>query len=58
MTNKKHMGVYRFLYLKNLTAKKIIALGGINYKNIKKLRMINCSSFASISLINSMHRHK
>ena len=58
MTNKKHMGIYRFLYLKNLTTKKIIALGGINYKNIKKLKMIKCSRFASISLISNIYRNK
>ena len=58
MMNKKHMGIYRFLYLKNLTTKKIIALGGINYKNIKKLKMIKCNRFASISLISNIYKNK
>ena len=37
-----------------LTNKKIIALGGINQKNLKKVRMLNCYGFASISHINNL----
>ncbi len=54
MKQKKYIGIYKFLKLKNLTKKKVIALGGINHKNIKKLKMINCYGFASISLINTL----
>ena len=54
MKKKKHMEIYRFLLLQNLTKKKIIALGGIRYKNVKKLKMVKCYGFASISLINSL----
>lgn len=35
----------------NNTKKKYIALGGINHFNIKKLKMLNCIGFASISYI-------
>lgn len=53
MRKKKNLGIYKFLFLKNLTDKKIVALGGINQQNIKNLKMINCYGFASISLINN-----
>jgi len=48
---KKFLGVSRFKFLANQTKQKVIALGGINEKNIKKLNLINCYGFASISLI-------
>ena len=32
-----------------MTKKKIIALGGINKENIRKIKMMNCSGFAGIS---------
>ena len=35
----------------NNPKKKYIALGGINHFNIKKLKMLNCIGFASISYI-------
>ena len=34
-----------------LTNRKIVALGGINNNNIKKLKLVNCSRFAYISNI-------
>ena len=33
--NKKCLGIYKFLRLKNLTRKKMICLGGINSRNLK-----------------------
>jgi len=33
----------------NLTKKKIVALGGISKKNIRKLKLLNVSEFAGIS---------
>ena len=48
---KKFLGVYQYKHLSNLTNKKTVALGGINYKNFKKLKLIKCEFFASISLI-------
>jgi thiamine-phosphate pyrophosphorylase len=53
---KKNIGIYKFLLLTKLTKKKIIALGGINQKNFKKVKMINCYGFASISHINNLIR--
>jgi len=47
--NKNYLGSYRFKLLSNLTKKKIIALGGISEKNLKKLNFLNLSGFAAIS---------
>ena len=48
---KKFLGVYQYKHLSNLTNKKTVALGGINYKNFNKLKLLKCEFFASISLI-------
>ena len=48
--NKNYLGINRFKLLSNLTHKKIIALGGISSKNLKKLRLVNCFGYAGISL--------
>ena len=47
--NKNYLGIYRFKKLKNLTKKNIIALGGITKNNKKKIKMVNCESFAGIT---------
>ena len=48
--NKNYLGLYKFKILKNYTKKKIVALGGISKKNVKKIKLINkISSFAGIS---------
>lgn len=47
--NKNYLGLYRFNALKNVTKNKVIALGGINNLNKKKLKLINCFNFAGIS---------
>ena len=47
--NKNYLGINKFKLLSNLTNKKIIALGGISKKNIKKLKLVNCFGFAGIS---------
>ena len=47
--NKNYLGINKFKILKKLTKKEIIALGGISTKNIKKLNLVNCFSFAGIS---------
>ena len=46
--NKNYLGIYRFINLKKLTKTNVIALGGINNNNIKKLSLINCDGFAAI----------
>ena len=47
--NKNYLGVNKFKLLTKLTKTKIIALGGISAKNLKKLKLINCFGFAGIS---------
>jgi thiamine-phosphate pyrophosphorylase len=47
--NKNYLGINKFKLLSNLTKKKIIVLGGITKKNIKKLKLLNCIGFAGIS---------
>jgi len=47
--NKNFLGINKFKILKNYTKKKVIALGGISKKNLKKLKLLNCSGFAGIS---------
>jgi thiamine-phosphate pyrophosphorylase len=47
--NKNYLGLYRFKLLSKLTNTKVIALGGISNKNIKKLKLLDCYGFAGIS---------
>ena len=46
---KKYLGIIRFNLLTNLTNKRIIALGGINQKNYRKLKSTKMNGFACIS---------
>ncbi len=50
-----YLEINKFLRLKNLSNQKIVALGGINKSNIKKLNMLNCYGFASISFIKALN---
>ena len=36
-----------------MTKKKVIALGGINNNNIRKINMLNISGFAAIDYFNN-----
>ena len=47
--NKNYLGINKFKLLSNLTSKKIIALGGISKKNLKKLKLVDSFGFAGIS---------
>ena len=47
--NKNFLGINKFKLLSKLTKTKVVALGGISKKNIKLLRLTNCSGFAGIS---------
>ena len=47
--NKNFLGLNKFRNISNYTENKIIALGGISKKNIKKLELLNVSGFAGIS---------
>jgi thiamine-phosphate pyrophosphorylase len=48
--NKNYLGINKFKLLSKLTKKKIVILGGIKKKNVKKLKLISCYfDFAGIS---------
>ena len=47
--NKNYLGINKFKLISKLTQKKVIALGGISKKNIKKLKLLNSGEFAGIS---------
>jgi thiamine-phosphate pyrophosphorylase len=46
-----YLGVFKFNKLSQNRKSKIIALGGINNNNIKKINLLNCYGFAGISWI-------
>ena len=50
---KTYLGINKFMILTNLTRKKIIALGGINRGNFKKLNLLNIYGYSGISLFSS-----
>ena len=47
--NKNYLDFNKFNLLSKLTNKRIIALGGIDNKNLKKINLLNCYGFAGIS---------
>ena len=47
--NKNFLGVYKLKLLSKLTKKKIVVLGGVSEKNLKKLNLIQHCEFAGIS---------
>ena len=47
--NKNFLGLNKFKILINQTSTKVIALGGINRSNLKKLKLIKCVGYAGIS---------
>ena len=47
--NKNYLGMHRFKILGKYTQKKIVALGGISKKNIRKIKLTETSSIAGIS---------
>ena len=47
--NKNYLGLYKFKIYRKHTQKKVIALGGISKKNIKKISLLNISGIAGIS---------
>jgi len=47
--NKNYLGINKFKLLSKLTDNKVIALGGISNKYLKKLKLLNCFGFAGIS---------
>ena len=49
--NRKFLGTVKFNLLAKGTKKKIISLGGINAKNLNKIRLTKSNGIASISWI-------
>ena len=47
--NKNYLGLHKFINLIKLTKKDVIALGGVNIKNIKLISLTNCFGFAGIN---------
>ena len=47
--NKNYLGINKFNNLKKITNTKIVALGGVSEKNIKKLKLLDCFGYAGIS---------
>ena len=47
--NKNFLGFNKFKILINLTSTRVIALGGINRSNLKRLKLTSCVGFAGIS---------
>jgi len=47
--NKNYLGLNKFKLLSKLTNNKVVALGGISNKNLKKLKLVKCFGFAGIS---------
>ena len=51
--NKNYLGFYKFKNLSKITHKNIIALGGINNKNLKIIRLLDIAGYAAISLFKN-----
>ena len=47
--NNNYLGINRFKFLSKLSKKRIVPLGGISDTNLKKLKLLDCFSFAGIS---------
>ncbi len=47
--NKNYLGLNKFKILNNFTQKKVVALGGITKKNIKKIKLLKIIGIAGIS---------
>ena len=55
-TKKKdhYLNIYKFNILSKFSNQKVIALGGINERNIKKIKLINCSGYAAITFFDEL----
>ena len=47
--NNNFLGINKFKIISKYSKKKVVALGGISKKNIRKLRLLKVSGFAGIS---------
>ncbi len=50
---KNYLGFYKFINLSKFSKSKIVALGGINKKNIKRLSLLKISGYAGIGIFNN-----
>tara|TARA_B110001452_G_scaffold56097_1_gene43483 strand:+ start:3355 stop:3909 length:555 start_codon:yes stop_codon:yes gene_type:complete len=49
--NSNFLDIKRFNLLSKFTKKKVVALGGINEKNINRIKLVNCDGYASITYL-------
>jgi len=56
--SKKFLNIYKFNFLSHMNKVKIMALGGINESNIKKLKLLNVDGFGGIGLFKKKTGHK
>ena len=56
--NNNHLGLIKFQNLVNLSKKNIVALGGINDKNLKKINLTKAIGFAGISFFQKKGPYK
>lgn len=56
--NKNFLGLNKFKLLSKLSKKKIIALGGINVQNIKRLNLTNVSGYSGITIFKKKGPYK
>ena len=54
--NSNFLDIKRFNLLSKFTEKKVVALGGINEKNIKRIKLVNCDGYASITYLKQKKR--
>ena len=47
---KNYLGFYKFINLSKLSKSKVIALGGINKNNLKRIFLLKASGYAGISV--------
>ena len=52
---KESLGITKFNNLSKNSYAQIVALGGVNSYNLKKLKLINVKSFASISFVKNFY---
>ncbi len=48
--NKNYLGLNKFKLITNRNNLKFVALGGLNYKNYKKLKLVDVVGYAGISI--------
>ena len=47
---KNYLGFYKFINLSKLSKSKIVALGGINKNNLKRISLLKVSGYAGIGI--------